>query len=245
MTAFVLKIIALTCMLIDHLGAVFPQDFPFYFRIIGRVAFPLFVYLIADGCRHTRSMPQYLLRLGAFALISEIPFDLAFNQIPYAGINIDFLKDTNIFYTLFLGALCVLVYQKLRSANRRFLPLLSIVFLTLTLFFAEWLGTDYGGFGVAFVFLMYVIPIKAPRLVVMALCCCYEFYPAVSFYLEMGYGFTYLVESGVLWMMAACLLSVPITALYNGKRGPNLKWFFYVFYPAHLLIYACVGLWRF
>ena len=88
-----LKIVALICMLIDHAGAtLFPQcDI---LRSIGRVSFPLYAFLLAQGCKHTHSMERYLLGLGIFALISEIPYDLAF------GNSINFLDQTNIFYTL-------------------------------------------------------------------------------------------------------------------------------------------------
>ena len=82
-----LKIVALICMLIDHAGAtLFPQcDI---LRSIGRVSFPLYAFLLAQGCKHTHSMERYLLGLGIFALISEIPYDLAFgNSIAYAALQ--------------------------------------------------------------------------------------------------------------------------------------------------------------
>lgn len=103
-----LKIVALICMLIDHAGAtLFPQcDI---LRSIGRVSFPLYAFLLAQGCKHTHSMERYLLGLGIFALISEIPYDLAF------GNSINFLDQTNIFYTLFLSAACVYIYDMISS----------------------------------------------------------------------------------------------------------------------------------
>lgn len=103
-----LKIVALICMLIDHAGAtLFPQcDI---LRSIGRVSFPLYAFLLAQGCKHTHSMERYLLGLGIFALISEIPYDLAF------GNSINFLDQTNIFYTLFLSAACVYIYDSIKK----------------------------------------------------------------------------------------------------------------------------------
>ena len=117
MTVFVLKIIAAVSMLIDHFGAavfspmrVTEADFAMYemMRNVGRIAFPIFAYLIAQGCLHTKNINKYLLRLGLLALISEPFFDLAF--IPDFGI--DFLRFTNIFYTLFLGAAGIAIYEK-------------------------------------------------------------------------------------------------------------------------------------
>lgn len=249
MTSFVIKLIALICMLIDHLGAVFPLYFPSYCRVIGRIAFPLFVYLIADGCRYTRSMPKYLFRLGIFALISQIPFDLAFNQTAFPGIHISFLQDVNVFYTLFLGALSVYAYQQLKTFNQKGLLLLSVLPLLGAMYLAQIVDSDYGGFGVAFVFLMYCVPPKIPRLCVMALCCAYEYNTVVWGLLETVLGlrlfdrsYALYVNPFSLWLLAGCLLAVPIAALHNGKRGPGMKWFFYAAYPLHLLIYAGISI---
>ena len=116
MTAFALKIIALATMIIDHTGAVFPQYFGLEFRVIGRIAFPIFVFLLAEGFRHTRSPHKFLLRLGIFAIISEPFFDLAlrtnWQAVEYVNLwflveNINFFANTNIFYTLFLGGVAI------------------------------------------------------------------------------------------------------------------------------------------
>jgi len=119
LTGFHLKIIALACMICDHIGAALlsPSE-PWYdgTRAVSRIAFPIFAFLIAEGCRHTRSRERYLLRLGIFALISEIPFDLAFG-IPPAQVS--FLSSTNIFYTFFLAVACVHIYETLRHQRRR------------------------------------------------------------------------------------------------------------------------------
>ena len=125
-----LKIVALICMLIDHAGAtLFPQcDI---LRSIGRVSFPLYAFLLAQGCKHTHSMERYLLGLGIFALISEIPYDLAF------GNSINFLEQTNIFYTLFLSAACVYIYDSIKKQKTM---IQLIVFAVCLLFlFMEWI----------------------------------------------------------------------------------------------------------
>ena len=76
MTAFTLKIIALLSMLVDHIGVTFPEATPFGFRAVGRLAFPIFVYLLAEGFRHTKAPEKFLMRLFIFAIISEIPYDI-------------------------------------------------------------------------------------------------------------------------------------------------------------------------
>jgi hypothetical protein len=102
-------------MLVDHIGAVFYMFTPAFFRWIGRLSMPLYVYLVAQGCAKTGDINRYMCRLGVFALLSEIPFDLAFWQGYYIeeGLPpaIDFLTNTNIFYALFFGVVCINVYE--------------------------------------------------------------------------------------------------------------------------------------
>ena len=124
MTTFTIKVIAIISMLIDHTGAVF--NLHDGFRIVGRIAFPLFVFLISEGCKHTKSYEKYLLRLGLFALISQIPFDLAFSQRWGYQIHIDFFNRTNIFYTLWLGVVCAYLFNIFRFFIREKLLLSNI-----------------------------------------------------------------------------------------------------------------------
>ena len=139
MSAFVLKIIVSVCMLIDHIGAVFPA--PEVLRMIGRIAFPVYAYMVAQGCKHTRNVSKYLLRLGIFALISEIPFDMTFyhmyNQDGVMNWNINFLIDTNVFYTLFLGVAGIVLYERLQTKQRPWLALLPLLLVPLA-FVGSW-----------------------------------------------------------------------------------------------------------
>ena len=121
LTAFHLKIIALVCMIIDHVGfSILDNIDPL--RWIGRIAFPLYAFLIAEGCRYTKNRTRYLVRLCVFALISEIPFDIAFSasilpsNIPLA--LFDYLNFTNVFYTLFFAVSCIQIYETLKRQKR-------------------------------------------------------------------------------------------------------------------------------
>lgn len=124
-------------MLFDHIGEVFPASTPDVFRFIGRIAFPIYAYMIAQGCKYTRNINKYLIRLGIFAIISEIPFDIAFMHYKTMDdnlhLNIDFLHNTNVFYTLFLGVACISVYEKLKLKKHPWIALLPIPLLPTVL----------------------------------------------------------------------------------------------------------------
>ena len=254
MTAFTLKVIALTAMFIDHIGSVFSAYAPLEFRVIGRLTFPIFVYLIAEGFRHTRSPKKYLMRLFAFAIISEPFYDWAIRRSHNlrAGLSpwhVDFLNNTNIFYTLFLGGLAIAIFQWVGKAlsqrgfddsspEDRFtvaaisaLPTLGLMWI------AEFLTTDYGAYGVLFIFIMYVV--KNPKwlmLSVFAVMNVLQHRGLFPFYMDripMALGFHLFIP--------ATLLTVPLIAMYNGERGPSFKWLFYIAYPAHLGILAAAA----
>ena len=109
MTAFTLKTISLTAMVTDHATVAFPDVFPLWFRAVGRLAMPIFVYLLAEGFRHTKAREKFLVRLLVFALISEIPYDLVM------GNAVNFAANTNIFYTLFLGGMAICLHERLKE----------------------------------------------------------------------------------------------------------------------------------
>lgn len=141
LTGFHLKILAMITMLIDHIGAVlFPQYV--VLRIIGRLAFPIYCFLLVEGAIYTKNIEKYSARLLLFALISEIPFDLAFYGRPVSWLH------QNVFFTLFLGLLGIVIIQKWNK----------VWFLcVLTMLVAEFVRTDYGAMGVLFILLFYFI----------------------------------------------------------------------------------------
>lgn len=141
--AFTLKMIAITAMLVDHVGAVlFPQIE--LLRIIGRIAFPIFAFTLVEGFLHTRDAKKYMLRLGALALISEIPFDLAFFGTPFAFVH------QNVFFTLFLGILMLYVMLITPKDFRRVLCIIGLILLS------DYMRTDYGSWGLLMILSYYV-----------------------------------------------------------------------------------------
>ena len=224
LSAAALKWIALVSMLIDHATEVLyvgsaRAGAPLFgwitylvLRGVGRLAFPIYAFLLAGGFYHARSRAQYLLRLGVFALLSELPFDLAFQWTLF-----DFGYQ-NVFCTLFLGLLAIWLFERATGGDLRgcglwrgalgFAAILGMAAL------ARLARTDYGELGVLIIAAMGVFRNRPlPRAAVSA-ALLYAASPleAVSF-----------VDYGLF-------------ALYNGRRGRQPKYFFYAFYPGHLLL---------
>lgn len=214
-----LKIIALVTMLIDHVAAtvlariilVNGYDEGLYncytvMRKIGRVAFPIFIFLMIEGFGKTHSKEKYVLRMALFAVISEIPFDLAFSAK-----MLEFSYQ-NIFFTLVIGMLTIwgleVISQKAWNVWIQ-LGLYLVVFVA-GMQMAEVLHTDYGAKGIMCIVAIYLFRWNKMTQIVAG---------SVAF----------------LWELPAPLAFVPI-AFYNGKRGLALKYVFYVFYPLHLII---------
>ncbi len=207
-----LKLIACLCMLIDHLGASCFSSV-MVLRIIGRLAFPIYCFLLVEGAVHTHDMKKYILRMGIFALISEIPFDLAlFHRVIYPG-------HQNVFFTLGLGLLAIwfiehpIEHLEIPDNLYKFLVIIAAGLI------AEFLNTDYGFTGVAVICVFYHLR-EQPQLK----------YPIAALLLAaMGGVEVYAVPA-----------LIPIL-LYNGQRGRQTKamqYGFYIFYPAHLLLLA-------
>ncbi|ALS01188.1 hypothetical protein ATZ33_07335 [Enterococcus silesiacus] len=222
-----LKWLAIFAMLLDHIAKIIsfqpattalvpylteaPPLFPFtqvifpMFTMIGRLAFPIFCFLLVEGVIHTANTKKYLLRLFLFALIAEIPYDLAFSHQ-----FID-LKNQNVFFTLFIGLIVIIGLKKIQVQSLKS-GILAVIIIGSGIFFAEWLQTDYGGWiGVLLI---------------------------VSFYLFRD---EHLIKciAGALILLQNSLFGliafVPIY-FYNGQRGKQWKYFFYWFYPVHLLV---------
>jgi len=203
MTAFTLKIIALASMIIDHLAVVFPDIFPFWFRGIGRLAWPIFAFLLAEGFQHTKSREKFVMRLLAFALISEFPYDIAM------GNNINFLSNTNIFYTLFLGGMAICLYERMKKKYEwKTAAVIGSVFPTAV--FAELLTVDYGGIGVLFIFAVYAIKYQRLRIAAVSAFALSQLIPLVpAHFLGIDIKFEYLL------MIPLALAAVPLIAIYS------------------------------
>ncbi len=179
-------------------------------REIGRCAFPIYCFLLAEGLIHTKDRRKYAGRLFLFAFISEIPFDLLFK-----GKILEF-SHQNVFFTLCLGVTAVIAIDWILEKEQMHLIIRGILCCAAAgacMAAADALRTDYGARGVLCIVIICVLR-NARELQIAAGAC--------SFLL-------FLSE------MAAPYAFISI-AMYSGKRGWKLKYFFYLFYPGHLLL---------
>lgn len=200
--SFQLKCIAIVSMALDHTGAVlYPSQI--WLRCLGRIAFPIFCFLIVEGFFHTHDVRRYMGRLGVFALISEIPYDLAFRGVPLE------YDHQNVFFTLLIGIGMMVLLER----NREW-PVKAVILL-LAMWLAVLIRSDYNFRGILLIFVFYI------------------FHESRWLAVTAG-GFWNFLYQGVIQKYG--VLSVLPLALYNGERGRKMKYFFYIFYPAHLLL---------
>lgn len=227
-----LKWIALISMLIDHSAVLLVQPYMtlypdsaaaermetlyFWMRLLGRIAFPLFAFLLVEGIRHTKSPLKYGLRLFLTALISEIPFDMA---VRYRLVDLSY---QNIFFTLLLGLVCIEALRWMEGQQAKGRPSFGFLRALTLLFFvamAELCHTDYGGVGILVILFMYTL------------------------FLQRGTKekwLSYLISLIPLFFISPTSLAAgvcaPLIQSYDGTRGKQNKYFFYLFYPVHLLL---------
>lgn len=231
MSAFVLKLIALISMTCDHSSYVIFGHFSFL-NYIGRLAFPIFAFQISEGYIHTKNLKNYLLRLFVFALISQLPFML-FTSIYSSTIYL------NIFFTLFLGLIAITIFDYLNKLEykNKYMQILynfiGIVFAIITALLANILHCDYGFYGVSIIFIFYLFK-KHKLLMNIAFILCTIIYqlPNVLFSTNSRI-YTYII-------IFTCLPLMFIN-LYNNKKGKDIKYLLYLFYPLHLLILFCIN----
>lgn len=208
-------------MLADHVGlSLLPQVA--WLRIVGRLAYPIFAYMIAEGCRYTHSRGRYLLQLSGLALGCQLVFGVATGSL-YQSILVSFSLSVITVYAVdhfwqkkdFLSG-CVAV---LTVAAVAFVCCLLPKILSGTDF-----SVDYGFVGVMTPVVVFFMPNRTAKLSAMNI-----------MLVVLG-----AVTGGMQWY---ALLAMPLLLLYNGQRGKaKLKYLFYIFYPAHLAVIYLIGL---
>ena len=249
MTSFVLKIIALISMTCDHVGDSLVHTTSFL-NVIGRIAFPIFAFQISEGYQHTRDLKKYFIRLGTFALISQIPFMLFLSTY-----TPDYYK-LNIFFTLLLGLAAIALFDWChRRADRVVRPYsgqaqnpplhnnvirsilytaLGIICVIAMMGISYVTKCDYSWYGVAIIFLFYFFK-ETPLWMNVS-------FIAVTVIRYMQY-YSASPSMWYVYMFMGVCSSLILINLYNGKKGKSMKYFLYVFYPAHLLLLYLITLW--
>ena len=211
-----LKLFALVVMTIDHIGMLLLPQFPIL-RMIGRLAFPIFAYMIADGCRYTHNKRLYWGRMAVLGAAAQIVYYAAAADLTMC-IFVSFALAIPIIYALHSNKNSISKLL-LSAAAFAFAALISAVLPELIPGFS----VDYGFSGIMLPVLISLGSDKRQRLIISAIGIA-----AVSFSL-----------GGIQWW--SLLSPIPL-AMYNGTRGKApMKTLFYVYYPAHLAVLYCIS----
>lgn len=267
----IVKWIAIITMFIDHIGAsIFWQytatnhystdllKIYHVLRYVGRISFPLFIFLLVEGFYYTKNRNKYLLQMLIFGIVSEIPFDLAFYRTPFHW------QSQNVYFTLCIGLLVIYFLEKIDEkwktavgsnlVIKTYIKALTMIAGFAIAYFAK---TDYDISGVAGIIVMYsmrnnvsqlpifqnvrgsIIPanhhpktrghksqIKLSQLRT----------PQMRFADMFAFACTCLILLFSSITEIYGLFGLPVIYAYNGTRGKQMKYFFYLFYPVHLLL---------
>lgn len=232
-----LHILAMLFMLLDHLWAtVVPGNE--WMTCVGRLAFPIFAFLIAEGYFHTRNLKKYLLRLLVFALISEIPFNLM-----YAG-RLFYPIHQNVLWAFLISLGLICWNEKLRDAKLWRRCLRWVVSLLAGFLIGTVTFVDYYGYGILMVLVFYFFRGRSWWQLLGQFACLYW----INWELMGGlvYEFEALGRVWVLHQQGLALLALVPIWLYRGRKGFDKPWFrrlCYLFYPAHMLLLALLRNW--
>lgn len=216
-SSFTLKVVAIVGMTFNHACYIFYPYLPLEALMLfglGGLTFPIMAFLLVEGYRHTSNIKRYASRLFVFALISQVPYSL-------------FLAPSlNVLFTLLIGLGILYLYDRMK--NRVAFWLIAAA-LTAASSISDW-----GILGPAMILMMRAIPNRRTRII----------FPLLLPILGDGLPFlsdlltTYDVEllPFALYPLVGCTATIPLLLAYNGSRGRPMKWLFYAYYPAHILV---------
>lgn len=225
MNRFQLKMIALITMIIDHMGFIlFP--YTYWIRLIGRLAFPIYAFFISEGLKHTSNRKNYLKKLMFFALVTQIPYTI----VTYLSASNTIYVNT--IFTLFFASLGISLCEKYKNFS----------FLMVGILLAYISKSDYEIFGILLIYIFYfignnifllmaLVMLKEPTLQIV-----YSFIQTMDFSIFKHSINVYYLLSPIFILCSFILLN-----LYNGEKGRNTKYFFYIMYPLHFLILQLIS----
>ena len=232
----ILHVLAMALMLCDHMWhTLFPSQE--WLTCIGRIAYPIFAFMIVEGYFHTRNFKKYVTRMLVFALISEIPFNLMYNG------TIIFPYHQNVMWTFFIALLGMKLMDTVKAKGKLMLTIFADFIIVFVCAILALIGfTDYFSTGVLMVFVFYFFHGRKWW--------CYlgQFIGMYYLNVEVLGGYYYNIELfGMhfeLIQQSLALLSLIPIWLYRGKQGYHSKpfqYFNYAFYPLHMLVLVAIG----
>ncbi|KLU58959.1 TraX protein [Peptococcaceae bacterium CEB3] len=245
-STFVLKIVALIAMLLDHLEGSFPNTFPVVFGWIGRIAIPVFMFCVIQGLIHTGNTRKYLFRLYIGSVVMSVGSFILQTFFSKAQFQI----ADNIFATFFLLAVLITLTKTKLTPNKKvrlwivFIVIQIISFLLIIKLQTVSRSFAYLANGLlpniitsqgSILFLMLGILMYAFKNNRLKFSVMYVIFCVLMFVSAVFSGFTVqnLFYANYQWMM---IIALPLMLAYNGEKGRSLKYFFYAFYPLHTWI---------
>lgn len=237
-TNYQIKLLGTVLMFLDHFYQLFSYSkAPIIFYMLGRIVFPIFLFMLVEGYSKTSNRKKYIIRLLISFWIMNIIIVILNNVFPMSILKI----ENNIFGTLFLSTIIMYSIDEINRKNLKIgtiilsLPLL----LYIIIFLLEQLNPSISKA------IYYIIPtyftVEGGAFYLLLIGFVYQFkenktlqYSSLILFsfLSLNFNFQNLFTSNIQWMMIFSIIPI---SLYNGKRGKNSKYFFYIFYPVHLI----------
>ena len=226
LSAFALKIIAIITMTFCHIAQAFGTSMPIYLQLplyaVGGLTFPIMAYLMIEGYKKTSNVKKYMMRLLFFGLIALVPYVLASGRIAL-----------NILFTFLFGLICLYLHDKMKNKTAFWFCFAGITIFTI---FCDWAVV-----GVPMILMFGII--KKPKLrIILPIIITSLVMTLSTILMNDGGGIELLLSVG---FNVVVLCSIPLLQAYNGKRGyspRSLRYLFYVYYPAHLIVIAVIKL---
>lgn len=211
----IVKIIAMVSMFIDHMGAyLFPyyvNEYYIIFRIVGRIAYPIFAYYIAAGFKRTSNLKKYILRMFGFAILTQLPFYFFTGQILYL----------NVMFTFTIGLITLYFFNK-----KNILWIVSFIS-------AELLNTDYGVYGIAIILIFYIYGENKNK--------SFLYYSLLTgFYVLLNIVGVHEI-SFIYFIQLFSIISIPIIYFKYPVSIRINKYIGYFFYPVHISLIILIG----
>ena len=242
--SFTLHILAISFMILDHSWNVFfVNQNQIWMNLLGRLAFPIFAFMLVEGFYKTKNRSKYLKRIFIFAVISEIPFNLLVSTSVFGSPSI-FFPYNNVLWTFGIALYMLVLFEKIKNKDN--LPVTvkifgKIIISILAMFITRLIGSDSLEYGIMMVLVFYFFRSKKwwnfiAQVILLAW---------INIFLILGYNVTLNCFGNEINVSSQsfAIFSLVFIWLYNGKQGIHnkiTKYMFYSFYPLHLLLIVMI-----